>query len=65
MQCFINTATSYYTRCITVHVEYSLFISKDNYVISKQETYKKRLKVAKLEALLVVSKVKLLKAKNY
>ena len=65
MQCFINTATSCCARCIIVHAEYSLFISKDNQEISKQETYKKCLKVTKLEALLAVSKVKLLKAKNY
>ena len=63
LRCFIDTATSYYAGCISIKVEYSLFISKEKQKKVQRKKRKKRLKITQLKAQLAQSKLELLEAK--
>ena len=64
LRCFVDTATSRCTRCIAVHAECSLFVSKEEWDKIAREKREKRLQIAKLKAQLAASKVKLLEVKS-
>lgn len=64
LQYFIKITTSYYISYISISIDYSLFISKEEWEKMQRKRREKELEVARLEARLAQSKVDLLEVKN-